>query len=305
MNKENAVIKVDGYSIQVSSIEKILFPGEGITKGDLINYYYSIAPIMLPYVNKRPISMHRYPNGIDHEGFYQKNASDYFPAWVTRKSLKTEQGEVVNYVVIDKRATLVYLANQGCITPHSWLSKIDKLDYPDRMIFDLDPSGEKFDFSHIRATALSIKTVLEELSLIPFVMTTGSRGLHVVVPLKRTEDFDDVRSFARSIAEYLVKNDPKNLTIEINKKKRGKKIFVDYLRNAYSATGVAPYAIRARAHAPVATPLDWDEIHDSTLRSDRYTLDTVFDRLNKHGDPWHGITRSARSLKAAMKKFQC
>ncbi len=136
MNKnKGTVVKIGGYAIEITHAAKILFPDDGTTKADLINYYYSIAPIMLPYVKNRPISMHRYPNGIDHEGFYQKNAGDYFPSWVTKKPLKTEQDEIVKYVVIDKQATLVYLANQGCITPHIWLSKIDKLNYPDRMIF--------------------------------------------------------------------------------------------------------------------------------------------------------------------------
>lgn len=297
-------LKVGSYVVDLTNTDKLLFPKNKITKGDLIDYYCAIASVMLPYVKKRPISMHRYPNDIAHEGFYQKNASDYFPTWITRKPLKTEQGETVNYVVIDKAATLVYLANQGCITPHIWLSKIDKLNYPDRLIFDLDPSGKTFDFSKVRKTALVLKELLAALSLVPFVMTTGSRGLHVVVPLKRLDNFDTVRSFARSVAQYLVKHDAKNLTIEIHKKKRGRKIFIDYLRNAYSATGVAPYAVRARDHAPVAAPIDWDEVHEARLRSDRYTIVTIFDRLKKHGDPWKDIAKSAKSLKTAIKKFQ-
>lgn len=302
MNKKGEkTVKVGAYSIQLTNLEKLLFPADGITKRDLINYYYSIAPFMLPYVKNRPISMHRYPEGIKHEGFYQKNASDYFPAWITRKAVKTAEGEMVNYVVIDKKATLVYLANQGCITPHIWLSKIPRLHFPDRLIFDLDPSGEKFDFSLIRKTALLLKKLLEELGLVPFVMTTGSRGLHVVVPLKGTESYEVVRPFARSIAQHLVTNDPHTLTIEMNKKKRGKKIFIDYLRNAYSATGVAPYAVRARDHAPVATPLEWDELNNARLRSDTYTIQNIFERLNNVGDPWEDIQRSARSLKRALK----
>jgi len=304
MNDERFDMKVDRFSMTVSNVEKIVFPGDGITKGDIINYYYSIAPVMLPLVKNRLISMQRYPFDIEHDGFYQKNAGEYFPSWVALKSLQNSDGEVVKYVIIDKRSTLVYLANQGCITFHIWLSKVTALEYPDRMIFDLDPSGDTFDFSKVRQTALKIKALLEELSLIPFVMTTGSRGLHVVVPIKPIINFDGVRSLSRSIAQHLVNIDPKNLTLELRKNKRGKKIFIDYLRNGYGATGVAPYSLRARPHAPVATPLDWQEINDVHLRSDRYTLFTVFDRLNKHGDPWKDIAKSARSLKRAIKHFQ-
>ena len=304
MPTKNTTLMVDGYSINCTNIDKILFPEKKITKGDLISYYYSIAPLLLTYGGDRLITMHRYPEGINHEGFYQKNASDYFPAWINTVPLKAEGGKIVHYVVLDKKATLVYLANQACITPHCWLSRVDDLYYPDRMIFDLDPSGKNFDFSKIVLAATIIKNLLEKINLVPFLMTTGSRGLHVVVPLKRTEEFDSVRAFARSFAGYVVKNDPKNFTLELNKKKRGTKIFIDYLRNSYSATAVAPYAVREHPGAPVATPLDWEEIDDKKLRSNRYTYKTVFDRLNKKGNPWQSFYASARTLKGAMKKFK-
>ena len=278
-------IKVGSYTISISNQDKVLFPDDGITKADLINYYYSIAPLMLLYVKNRPITMHRYPMGINHEGFYQKNAEDYFPSWVKRIPIKTEEHKTVNYVVIDKVATFVYLAN------------------PDRLIFDLDPSGKNFDFSLIKKTALSFKKLLEDLDLVPFVMTTGSRGLHVVVPLKGTMSYDVVRPFARSLAQQLVQQDPEHLTVDVSKKKRGKKIFIDYLRNSFSATGVAPYAVRARNHAPIATPLAWDELSD--LRSsDMYTMKTIFKRLEKHGDPWHDIDKHARTLTYALKMMK-
>ncbi len=296
-------IKVGSYTISISNQDKVLFPDDGITKADLINYYYSIAPLMLLYVKNRPITMHRYPMGINHEGFYQKNAEDYFPSWVKRIPIKTEEHKTVNYVVIDKVATFVYLANLGCITPHIWLSTLRALDNPDRLIFDLDPSGKNFDFSLIKKTALSFKKLLEDLDLVPFVMTTGSRGLHVVVPLKGTMSYDVVRPFARSLAQQLVQQDPEHLTVDVSKKKRGKKIFIDYLRNSFSATGVAPYAVRARNHAPIATPLAWDELSD--LRSsDMYTMKTIFKRLEKHGDPWHDIDKHARTLTYALKMMK-
>lgn len=292
------------YRIAVTNLDKIVFPKEGITKGEVVTYYADIVSTMLPYIKNHPISMLRYPNGITHEGFYQKNAGNYFPKWVTLKPLKTAEKKTVKYVVVDKKATIIYLANQLCLTPHIWLSKVDALNYPDRMVFDLDPSSKIFDFNLIRKTALDFKSLLEDLGLVPFVMTTGSRGVHVVVPLDAKQNFGTVRSFAYALAQYLQQHDPKNLTLEMRKEARGKKIFLDYLRNAYSATAVAPYGIRAKDGAPVATPLDWDEMHDSKLVSTRYNYKTVFKRLEKKGDPWKNFSKSARSLTRAMKKFE-
>lgn len=297
-------ITISGYSIKLTHLDKILFPKDGISKKEIVEYYVNIAPTMLPYIKNRPISMLRYPNGIGYEGFYQKNAGDYFPQWITRKTIETDEGKPVNYVVVDKTATLVYLANQLCLIPHIWLSKIDKLNYPDRMIFDLDPSGKNFDFNLVRQTALAFKMLLEEIKLVPYIMTTGSRGLHVVVPLERKQTFAEVRTFAYDIASFMQKLDPKNLTLELRKVKRGKKIFLDYLRNSFIATSVAPYAIRAKDHAPVATPIDWDEVEDQKLISTRYTYKTVFKRLQEKGDPWHDINRNACSISKAQKEFK-
>lgn len=286
-------IKVGKYSIELSNEQKVIFPKQGITKGDLINYYQRIAPIMVPHMQERPISMQRFPDGITHEGFFQKDASGYFPSWITTKGIKKEDGTVVNYVVCDNAATLVYLANQLCITPHLWLSRIDKLDYPDRMIFDLDPSGTSF--AVIMRAAKLLKNILEEYGLVPFVMTTGSRGLHVVVPLKRTQRFAAVRNFARTLAQAMADQDPTRYTIDVRKDKRQGRVFIDYLRNGFGATGVAPYAVRPKPGAPVATPLEWSEVK-SGLSPQQYTIKNIFRRLARRNDPWHDIDNYARAL---------
>lgn len=301
--EKNSVIKIGKEEIKLTHLDKVIFPKDGITKEEVVSYYSAIAPVMLIYSKKHLISMLRYPDGIGHEGFYQKNASDYFPKWITRKPVQSADGDVVNYVVFDKKSTLIYLANQLCLIPHIWLSRVDKLNYPDRMIFDLDPSGKKFDFNLVRKTALVLKELLEEIGLVPYVMTTGSRGLHVVVPLDRKQPFEFVRSFAKEIVYYVQSLDQKNLTLEMRKDKRGKKIFLDWLRNSFTATAVAPYAIRAKEGAPVATPIDWKEVDDSKLVSTRYTIHTVFKRLEKKGDPWEGFYKNARSLVFAHKRF--
>lgn len=189
------VIKVGRYSIEISSEDKIFFPKSKITKGDVLAYYIKVASHMVSYMKGRPISMQRFPEGIMHEGFFQKEAGSYFPAWIKTVPIAKESGEKVNYVAVDNEATLVYLANQACLIFHPWLSKIDKLEYPDRIIFDLDPAG-KATFELVRWTALELKKILDELKLSSFVMLTGSRGVHIWIPLKREQKYDYVKDFA-------------------------------------------------------------------------------------------------------------
>jgi bifunctional non-homologous end joining protein LigD len=239
--------------------------------------------------------MQRFPNGIAADSFWQKEVPDYFPAWIERATFEIkEEQRAQTQVVCNNVETLVYLANQACITFHIWLSQIDKLDYPDKMIFDLDPPTD--DFESVRTTATSIREVLTEIGLTPFVMTTGSRGLHLVVPLDHSADFETVRDFARAFAEVMAARDPKRLTTATRKSERKGRLFLDYLRNAYGQTSVAPYTVRAKPGAPVATPLDWDELAEPGLQSQSYTLQNIFQRLSQKEDPWRDIWSQARSL---------
>lgn len=229
------------YTITLSNTDKILFPEEQITKLDLINYYQAIAPYMLPLIKNHPLTMHRFPNGIDQEGFYQKDASDYFPQWIKTAPFKTQSNKITNYIICNNKATLIYIANQGCITPHIWLSKYSKPYKPDRMIFDLDPSDNNFDT--VQQAALILKDILRTYNLDSFIMTTGSRGLHVAVPLQQKQDFTLVKAFAQKCAQQVINENPKKFTLELKKKKRESRLFIDTLRNNYGATGVAPYAV--------------------------------------------------------------
>src|SRR5579872_657018 len=221
------MMQVGSYTIELSNQDKVLFGKSGITKGDLVNYYEYIAPIMMPYAKKRAISMQRFPEGIHKEGFFQKEAGDYFPDWVTRVAVKHSQG-TVHYVVIDKNATLVYLANQGCITPHVWLSRVDNIDKPDRIIFDLDPVDD-VSFADVQYAAKKIKKILDTLELPFFCMLTGSRGAHIVIPIKRLYTFNETSDFAHTIARCVVAQDPERFTIDVHKAKRGKRVFIDWL----------------------------------------------------------------------------
>jgi bifunctional non-homologous end joining protein LigD len=279
--------------VKVSRPDKVLFPDDGITKGDLAAYYEGVAKPMLRHIRGRPISMQRFPDGIGKHGFFHKDVPDHFPDWIRRVEVPKKNGTVTHALVCDAR-TLVYLADQACITPHVWLSRADRLEQPDRLVFDLDPSNGSF--GDVRRAARSIGELVQELGLSPFAMTTGSRGLHVWVPLRREAGFDDVRRFARDLGRVMVDRVPDALTLEARKQKRGDRILIDVMRNGYAQTAVPPYAVRARPTAPVATPLNWPELSDSSLRPDKFTLSNIDRRLARLGDPWSEIARHARGL---------
>jgi bifunctional non-homologous end joining protein LigD len=293
-------VRVGNRNVEVSRPDKVLFPDAGVTKADLAEHYRSAAPHMLRHVRGRPVSMHRFPDGVASHGFFHKDVPDHFPEWVRRVTVR-KRGGTVTHAITCNAATLVFLADQACITPHVWLSRADDLGRPDRMVFDLDPSGE--DFAGVRAAARAVGEVLRDVGLVPFAMATGSRGLHVWVPIRRRSGFDEVRAFARDVARHLAELHPRHLTVEQRKAKREGRILIDVLRNGYAQTAVPPYAVRARSQAPVATPLQWDELSDSKLRPDRWTIRSLPRRLARRGDPWAGIARSARSLERSREKL--
>jgi bifunctional non-homologous end joining protein LigD len=259
---------------------------------------------MLPYLRDRPLSMERYPDGITGERIVQKNVPRYFPDWISRTRVKKQGGTLVQ-VICDKPATLVYLANQACIEMHAFLSRTSALDRADQLIFDLDPPDDhRFDL--VKHLALRLRELLEdELGLTAFVKTTGGKGLHVHVPLNATDDFDTVRQFARQASDVLAAREPDSLTTEQRKDSRGDRIYSDVMRNAYAQTAVAPYSVRARPGAPVATPLDWAELEDSGLTPHQFTLRTIGDRLDRLGgsDPWAGLARRRYGLARATQRL--
>jgi bifunctional non-homologous end joining protein LigD len=293
-------VKIGKRTISLSKPDKVFWPDENITKGELVSYYRAIADVMVPHLKERLLTMERFPDGIDHQRFYQKDASAYFPDWIATKSAPKEGGKGrVNYVVCNEAATLVYLANQGCVTFHTGLHRVDRLDRPDLFIMDLDPSTE--DFSVVQRAALATRDLLQDLGLAVFVKTSGSRGLHVVVPLRRTSTFGDVRAFATEVAGELERRHPDELTTEWRKVNRGDRLYLDVARNGYGAHAAAPYSVRARPGAPVAMPIEWSEVEDDSLRASRYTIREVPDVVARHGDLWRDIRSSAGSLAQARK----
>jgi bifunctional non-homologous end joining protein LigD len=284
--------------VRISNPGKLLFPADGITKAHLAEYYARIAPAMLPHVRDRPLNLWRWNAGIDGELVVQQAIPRGAPEWVRRVTVPRRRGGTVEHAVGGEAATLVWLANQNCITPHAWTSRSDRLGQPDRLVFDLDPPDSDADshFPAIRAGARELGALLDELGLVAFAMTSGSRGLHVVAPLRRRAHADVARAVAGEIAEQLAARRPDELTTAWRKEKRGGRVLVDVARNTYAQTTVAPYAVRALPGAPVATPLAWEELDDPDLHPRRWTLASVPRRVAERGDPWARIGASARSL---------
>lgn len=299
-------VRAGRVTVELSHPEKVLFPDDDVTKGDLVAYYQHAAGVMLPLLRDRPVVMRRYPDGITADGIMQKNVPDYFPDWVTRAEVR-KQGGSLRQVICDKPATLVYLANQACIELHAFLSRMDRIDDPDQLIFDLDPPDAD-RFGDVRSAALLLRQLLEDdLGLATFVKTTGGKGLHVHVPLDADADFDTARRFAHDVAGLLAARNPGLVTTEQRRDKRGKLIYLDVMRNAYAQLAIAPYSVRVRAGAPVATPLRWDELADGELRPGQFTLRTVPARirdLSGSRDPWAGLGRRRSGLTRARESLR-
>jgi bifunctional non-homologous end joining protein LigD len=290
-----AEVKAGRRKIAISHPDKVLFPKSGITKLELAEYYARIAPAMVPLVRDRPVTMHSFPGGIDHEGYLIKAAPKHFPDWIERATVR-KRGGTVTHALANNAETLVFMANQNSITPHVWLSRVDEPEQPDRVIFDLDPH-EGGTFAECRAAARDLGELLRDRGLATFAMVTGSQGLHVVAPIRRGPRFPDVFQWAKALGVELAEANPGKLTLEFLKEKRGGRIYVDVRRNAYAQHAVAPYAVRPKERAPVAMPIHWDELADRNLESQRWTIETAPDRLESEGEPWRELARRATTLR--------
>jgi len=286
--------------------EKVLFPDDGITKGALAAYYEAIAGTMLPHIRGRPITMERYPSGIGRKGFIQKDVSKGFPAWLERVEVPKKDGTVHHPLARDARS-LLWLANQNCITPHVWTSRAPDLFHPDICVFDLDPSRD--DPDALRGAALALRDLLDELGLQSWVKPSGSKGFHIVVPLDAKADFGAVHRFANTVGTVLVSRHPTRLTQEFSKSDRGGRILVDTGRNGYSATFAAAYAVRAKPGAPISAPCTWEEVQDGKVHPQTFTIRTIADRIDAVGDLWadmrkrrYSIVRKTTKLTAAKSR---
>ncbi|MET9138788.1 non-homologous end-joining DNA ligase [Streptomyces parvulus] len=295
-------VRAGRRTLEVHRPGKVLFPATDgtpeYTKGDLVDYHRAVAPFMLPHLRGRPLMLERHPDGVGGPRFMQKNTPEHYPEWIRRVEVGKEGG-TVRHTVCDDSAILVYLADQAALTLHRWLSRAGAVDLPDRMVFDLDPSGD--DFEAVREAARLVGELLDELRLPSALMTTGSRGLHVVVPLTARQDFGEVREFARDAADVLAAAHPDRLTTAARKKDRGDRLYLDIQRNAYAQTAVAPFTVRALPGAPVATPVSWDALDDPALHARRWTIATAVEQARTR--PWADVMSRARALGPARRRL--
>jgi len=291
-------------AITLTHPDKLLFPAAGLRKRDIVAYYRRIAPFALPHCRGRALTLRRYPDGIEQGGFFQKHAPRDLPPWIGRARLPM-QGGTITQILADDAETLAWLANAGTIEIHVALARAKTPRRPDRIVFDLDPPAERGgDFAALQAAARAVRTLGNELGLVSAVQTSGSRGLHVVWPITAEEDYERVHAFARDCAHLLAQRHPDTLTAAQRKAARKGRIFVDYLRNAYGQTAVAPYSLRALAGAPVATQLDWHEALARDMHAQRYHLGNVFRRLGQRECPWRDLDAHAVALAPAIERFR-
>jgi len=278
--------------------EKVLFPDDGITKGEIATYYETIAPVLLPHIRNRPVTMERYPSGIGKKGFWQKDVSKGFPEWLQRVAVPKKDGTVHHPLVTDVRS-LLWIVNQNTITPHVWVTRVPDLYHPDVCVFDLDPSRDD-EPEVLRQATLALRDLLDELGLPSWVKTTGSKGFHIVVPLDGSARTLEVERFAHAVGRLMVARDPDHLTQEFSKADRGGRILVDTGRNGYSATFATPYAVRAKAGAPVSAPCTWEEVARGQVLPRSFTVRTLPERVARVGDLWSDMKRRGRSLTRAQ-----
>jgi bifunctional non-homologous end joining protein LigD len=275
--------------VTITHPDKLLFPDDGITKGELAAYYAAVAPLLLPHLRGRPVTMERYHRGIAEDGFLQKNVAKG-PPWLERVTVP-KKGGVVNYPLVNDERALLWLANQNCITPHVWTSRVPDLEHPDLCVFDLDPSHDEPDV--LRAATLLVRDVLLELGLTSWVKTSGSKGFHIVVPLDGKSDYGAVWEFAAHVGKELVARDPEHLTQEFAKVDRGGRIYVDTGRNGPGATFAATYAVRAKPGAPVSAPCTWEEVESGAAQPQTFKLRDMAERLKAAGDLWADLAAQA------------
>jgi bifunctional non-homologous end joining protein LigD len=280
--------------------EKVLFPADGITKGELAKYYETVAPAMLPHLRGRPVTLERFPAGIERKGFIQKDVAKLGPEWLERVDVPKKGGQSSHALVNDERA-LLWMINLNTITPHIWVSRVPDLHAPDLCVFDLDPSVE--DDQALRGAALLVRNQLQEFGLESAIKTSGSKGFHIAVALDRTADFETLWPFSHAVGSLLVKRHPQIFTQEFIKADRAGRILIDTGRNGFGATFAAPYAVRPRNGAPVSAPCTWDEIERGKVGPRTFTLRNVPERLAEVGDVWStlgarplSITRSIETL---------
>lgn len=290
---KETIVNIDGHEVKLTNLDKTIWP-EGLTKAHLVKYYSDVAPYILPHLFNRPIVMKRYPHGLAGEAFYQKEIPDYAPDWIARQPVEHTE-KVINYIICNNKATLIWLVNQACIEMHAWLARLENLECPDIAVMDLDPA-EGASFSDILEIALLVKRILDEFGIESFPKTSGSRGLHLFIPLAPVYSWQKVTGAMKYVAELAQKVYPDKITLERKVDKRAGKVYLDYLQNGRGKTMAFQYSLRPRPGAPVSTPLLWTEVEKGCFGPGDYNINTVFARFGRMGDIYEGVLKKKQSL---------
>lgn len=301
MKKE---VVVEGKKVRLTNLDKIMWPGDGITKAGLIKYYVDIAEFLLPHLKDRLFIMSRYPDGIDGEMFYQKNCPEYAPEWLNIFPVESQDvGKVINYIVCNDLPTLMWLANQACIELHIWLARIPHIDYPDIMVFDLDPFPPA-DFTDTLEIALLVKEALEQFNLTGYPKTSGATGLHIFVPIKPEYTYREVRDAVLFICRQIHAVFPRKTTMERLIVDRAGKVYLDYLQNTRGKTMTFQYSLRPHPGATVSTPLTWDEVKKGQVRPEDFRIDNIRERLKEMGDLYLEVIQPGQSIQKLVELTQ-
>lgn len=292
-------VRLGGRTLRLTNLDKEFWPGEGITKGDLLQYYADVAPCLLPHLHDRAMVMRRYPNGAAGEHFFMKHAPAHTPDWVDICSIAHASGNVIAFPVVQDLASLLWVVNLGCIDLNQWYATCDDVDRPDYLHFDLDP-GERTTFEQVREAALVVHEALDTLGAPNVVKTSGSRGFHVYVPIVRGPTQKRIWTFAKALAVELAARHPGLLTSEYRLARRpGDRVLVDYNQNAFGRTLASVYSVRPKPRAPVSMPVSWDEVGRG-LRMTDYRLDNVPGLLRAEGDRWQALVRPSHRFDVGL-----
>lgn len=294
---DSATVAIKGREIQLTNLDRVLWPEQGYTKRDLVEYYAAVFHIMSPHLRQRPLVFTRYPNGIGEASFFQKNAPEYLPEWIQTFAWAGSDGRIKNYVLVEAQADLIWLANQACIEIHPWLSQTFTIENPDFIVFDLDPS-EHNTLEEIVTVARLLKQLMDKLGLRVYLKTSGSKGLHIYLPIVTRYSYSQVRNFAQNIAQLICNVVPDIATIQRSLQRRGKRIYIDYLQNGLGKTICAPYSVRPRDGATVSTPIEWPEL--DSIRPEQFTIRTVLERFSQVGDQFREVLSDRQELEKAM-----
>jgi bifunctional non-homologous end joining protein LigD len=299
-------VRIGRRSVRVTSADRVLFPGDGVTKGDLVSYYVDVAPVLVPHLRNRPFTLKRYPHGIRERPYFQKQAPQGLPSWIPTRQFRTWPREggsrLVDFVLVNEPAAVAWMVQMNCIDMNAWYSRVDKPERPDYVVFDLDPPESRNGFTQAIRVAHLVREALERLELRSYVKTSGADGIHVLLPITRRSTFPETYELAELVSRKLEAENPGLVTTEwLKKKRRG--VLVDHRQNGHGKTIASAYSVRPKPGAPVSTPLRWEELGEKVRPRD-FGMREALERVERHGDLFEPVLKGGQGLGAALKKLR-